>query len=136
MTKLLEADRTALATALMGAWDAAAGACTIEFYDGAQPAGPATAVGAQVLLGTLTASDPLGVAATGVLTFDPITQDNAADASGTAAWARLKDGAGTARADFSVSNGAGAGEIKLNTATIVMGGPILMTSFVLTMPGG
>lgn len=135
VVKLLEADRTALAAALKDLWDNDSGPCTIEFYDGSMPAGPATAVGAQVKLGTLTCSDPIGSEATGALTFGAITQDSLADASGTAAWARLKDGGGDARADFDVSNNAGTGVIKLNTTTIVAGGPIAVTSFVITMGG-
>jgi hypothetical protein len=134
--KLLVADRTTLAGDLRALFDDQSGPCTLEFYDGSQPAGPATAVGSQVKLGTLTCSDPLGSAGSGALTFDAITQDSAADASGTATWARLKDGSGVARADFDVSNGAGTGAIKLNTTTIVIGGPIEVTSFVITMGGG
>jgi hypothetical protein len=133
--KLLEADRTALAAALKGLWDDQAGPCALEFYDGSMPAGPATAVGAQVKLGTLTCSDPLGSEAAGALTFGAITQDNAADATGTATWARLKDGAGNARADFDVTNTLGNGVVKLNTTSIVQGGPILVTSFVVTIGG-
>lgn len=133
--KLLEADRTAIATKVRELFDDQVGACTLEFYDGSMPAGPATAVGAQVKLGTLIASDPLGTEAAGALTFDPLTQDNAADASGTATWARLKDGSGAARADFDVTGLAGTGVIKLNTTTIVEGGPIAVTSFVITIGG-
>lgn len=133
--KLLEADRTSIATHLRGLWDNQAGPCTLEFYDGAMPAGPATAVGAQVKLGTLIASDPMGSEAAGALTFDPLTQDNAADAGGTATWARLRDGTGNARADFDVTGLAGNGVIKLNTTSIVEGGPIAVSSFVITIGG-
>lgn len=133
--KLLEADRSALATALLAQWDAASGPCTVEVYDGAQPAGPATAVTTQIKLGTLTCSDPLGSVATGVLTFGTITQDAAADASGTAAWGRLKDGAGVARFDFDVTDTAGVGVLKLNTVSIVALGPIQVSSFTFTIGG-
>jgi hypothetical protein len=133
--KLLEADRTALATALKGIFDDQAGPCTLEFYDGSMPAGPHVAVGAQVKLGTVTCSDPLGSEAAGALTFGAIPQDNSADAGGTATWARFKDGAGNARADFDVSNLAGSGVVKLNTVTIVAGGPIRVESFVITIGG-
>lgn len=133
--KLLVADRTSLASYLATIFDDQSGPCTLEVYDGSQPAGPATAVGAQVKLGTLTCSDPIGTGGSGALTFGAITQDSAADASGTATWCRLKDGGGTARADFDVSNGAGTGVLKLNTVTIVIGGPIAVTSFVITIGG-
>jgi hypothetical protein len=137
VVKLLAADRTAMATALRTAWDTAVagGPCTLLFYTGAQPAGPNVAVGAQVKLGTLTCSEPLGSEAAGALTFDTITQDAAADAGGVATWARLVDPDGVARADFDVGDGASTAVIKLNTTTIVAGGPISVTSFVITMPG-
>jgi len=137
VAKLLEADRNAMATALRDAWDAAvaAGPCILEFYDGAMAAGPTSAIGSQVKLGTVTCSDPLGTVAAGALTFGAITQDNAADAGGTATWARLRDADGVARGDFDVTNTAGTGAIKLNTVTIVAGGPIRVNSFVITMGG-
>ena len=133
--KLLAAVRTALATALLTAFDVGDGPCELKIYDGAQPAGPATAVTTQVLLGTLTCSDPIGSAAAGALTFGSVTQDSAADASGTASWARLLDGDGNALADFDVTVTAGSGVVKLNTVTIVAGGPIAVTSFVITIGG-
>lgn len=133
--KLIAAVRTAMAAAMLTQFDAAAGPCTLKVYDGAQPADPTVAVSTQVLLGTLTCSDPLGSTAAGALTFGAITQDNAADANGTAAWARLLDGAGNPVADFDVSNSAGNGVVKLNTVTIVQGGPITVTSFVITVGG-
>lgn len=133
--KLLPADRTAIATALRTAWDVGAGPVTLEIYDGAMPATPSTALAGQVKLGTLTCSRPLGTEAAGVLTFSAITQDDQADASGTAAWARLVDGAGVPRALFDVTNTAGAGVVKMNTVTIVQGGPIRVDSFTVTIGG-
>lgn len=136
--RLLAADRTAMATALRTAFDnaTATGPCTIKFYTGAMPAnGPSDAVTTQTLLGTTTCAQPLGSEAGGVLTFGTITQDSAADATGTAAWARLVDGNGVARADFDVSDNAGTGIVKVNTVTFVAGGPIQITSFTLTMGG-
>jgi hypothetical protein len=133
--RMLEADRTTLAGALRATWDLPAGPCTLEFYDGAMPAGgPSEAVGAQVKLGTLTCTEPLGTEAA-ALPFDPIAQDNAADADGTATWCRLRDGAGVARGDFDVTATAGTGTVKLNTVTIKAGGPIRVTAFVVTMGG-
>lgn len=134
--KLLESDRTALATTLRDLWDSASGPCTLEFYTATQPAGPAVAVTTQTKLGTLICSDPIGSAASGVLTFASISADASADADGTATWCRLKDGAGVARADFDVTNTSGNGYVKLNTTVIVAGGPILVTSFLVTIGGG
>lgn len=136
--KLLVADRTAVATYLRGLFDDQVGGCTLEFYDGAILAGPASAITTQTKLGTLPCSDPLGSEAAGAVTFGPITQDNAADASsdaGGVTFALLRDGAGVARAVFDVTNNAGTGTIKVNTTTIVAGGPILVSSFVITIGG-
>lgn len=133
--KLTATVRTALADALLAAFDGGDGPCVLRFYDGSQPAGPGTAVGAQVLLGSVVCADPVGTTASGVLTFDAMTQDDAADATGTATWARLVDGDGNAVADFDVSDTGGTGAIKLNTVSIVVGGPIVVSSFVITLGG-
>lgn len=133
--KLSTAARAAMATALIAQIDGGSGPATLAFYTGTQPAGPGSAITGQVLLGTLTCSDPSSTQADGVITFEAITQDSAADASGTASWARLADSAGAGVADFDVTAAAGDGAIKLNTTTVVAGGPIAMTSLTITMPG-
>jgi len=120
--------------ALLAKLDNGAGNCTINFYTGAMPATPATAITTQTLLGTATCSDPVGSVATNALTFGTITQDSSADASGTAAWARLVDPSGTARLDCDVTGLAGTGAIKLNTTTIVAGGPIAVSSLIIRLP--
>lgn len=131
---LATSSRTALAAALLTDFDAGAGACTLKFYTGAMPATVATAASG-TLLGTCTCSDPMGSAAAGALTFGAVTQDSAADASGTVGYARLFDGDGNAKADFDVSATGGGGAIQMNTVTIVVGGPIQVTSFVITIGG-
>lgn len=122
-----------LADVLIAALDAGSGAAYARFYTGTMPATPATAITTQTLLGTMTCSDPCATRAGGVITFDAITQDSAADASGTATWARLFDSAGNAKIDLDVTDDAGTGAIKLNTTTIVAGGPIQLNSLVITI---
>jgi len=134
--KLTTAVRNSMAQAILDALDAGSGAAALKFYTGAQPAGPATAVTDQVLLGTLTFSDPAGSISAGVLTFGAVTHDSAADATGTATWVRLETSAGAAVMDGDVTNTAGAGFVKMNTTSIVAGGPIQVSSGSLTMPGG
>ena len=113
--------------------DAGAGPATLKVYTGSKPATPETAIGAQVLLGTLTFSDPCAADASGgVLTFSSITQDPAADASGTAAWARVADSNGVAIWDGTVTAVGGGGDFQLNIVSITAGGPIQMTSATLT----
>lgn len=108
---------------------------TIKIYNGSQPTNPQTALGGQVLLGTLTfASTSFGPGATGMATANPIVQDTSADASGTATWARIAAGGGSTVFDCDVTTSLGGGTIQLNTTTITAGGPIQITSFTLNMP--
>lgn len=123
--------RTALADVIKNAIDGGAGAGTIKVYTGTKPAGPDTAITSQTLLGTLTCSDPCGSTSSGVLTFSAITQDSSADATGTAAWARIADSSGTAIVDVSV--GTSGTDLIMNTVSVVSGGPIAVTSLTITM---
>ena len=115
--------------------DAGGGPAIIEFYTGAIPTALGDALTDQVKLGTLTCSDPAATQATGVLTFGTITQDGAADASGTAAWAYIKDSTGAIVNAVDVTDTAGDGFIKVNTTTVVAGGPIAITSLTITVGG-
>lgn len=68
----------------------------IRIYDGAQPTDADTAVGAQVLLAELRfAADAFPAAVAGLLTANAITSDPSANATGTAAWARILKSDGT-----------------------------------------
>lgn len=129
--KMLAATRNALGDALISAIGSAA---TLKIYDGSQPAGPATAISSQVLLGTLTCASPFAPSTSGgVVTAGTITQDSAADATSTATWFRLATSGGTAIMDGTV--GTSGADLNLNTTSIVTGGPISVSSLVLTMPG-
>lgn len=114
--------------------DAGAGAGTIKIYTGTQPTTAADAIVAQVLLGTLTFSDPCGTSASGTLTMSAITQDSAADATGTATWARIADSTGATVCDVDVTATGGGGTLQFNTTSFVIGGPILISSFTITVP--
>jgi len=121
-------------TQIRDAIDAGAGPGTCKIYTGTIPADVATGIGASVLLGTLTFSDPCGTVGTptvGALTMSPITQDSSADATGTATWARIYDSTGAAVMDIDVSQTGGGGTLQLNTTNIVIAGPILINSFVI-----
>lgn len=113
-----------LAQAWVDAVDAAATPGYFEVYTGTIPATPATAITDQDLLGTLTFSDPCGVVADGVVTFNAITGDTSADATGEPAWVRVYDGDDNVVGDYSASNMAGDGPFKFNTLDIEAGGPI------------
>ncbi len=130
--RLNDAAANAALDAIRTRIDAGSGAGTIKIYTGTIPTTAATAVGSQVLLGTLTFSDPSAPSATArTLTFDTITQDSSADATGTAAWARIADSDGTTIFDCSVGSSSGV-VLQLNTTAINALGPIAVTAFTLS----
>lgn len=118
---------------VMNAIDAGSAGGTIKIYNGAMPADADTAIGSQVLLGTLTFSVSCGSITAKALTMATITQDSSADATGTATWARIADSAGTTVMDIDCSITGGTGALQLNTTNIVQNGPILITSFVISV---
>lgn len=114
--------------------DAGGAAGSLEIRSGTQPASANDLV-TGTLLAVLTFSYPSAPnAVNGVLTFDPLTQDSAADATGTATWARAKDSAGNTAFDCDVHTSSAT--LNLNTNEIVEGGPLEVTSFTVTMPAG
>ena len=104
----------------------------LRIYDGTQPATADTAVSTQVLLSTLTLNATSApVAAAGVLTFNAITQDASAAATGTATWFRvLKSDNTTAVFDGSV--GTATSDIILNTVSIVAAAVVSISSVTYT----
>lgn len=114
--------------------DAGSGAGTIKLYTGTQPTLAGDPITTQTLLGTLTFSDPCGTETTGTFTASAITQDSAADATGTATWARIADSTGATVCDVDVGNAGGGASLQMNTTSIVVGGPILITYFTITIP--
>lgn len=135
--RLIPALRSAIADLWISYFDAGTGPAIIEFYSGPMPTvlGETLAEFVQVKLGTLTCSDPAATQTAGVITFAAIAQDGAADASGTAAWAYIKDSTGAIVNAVDVTDNAGDGFIKVNTTTIVAGGPIAITSLAFTVGG-
>ena len=126
MAGLNETIRNARLNVIRDAIDAGGSAGVLEIYSGSRPA---TGGAATTLLGTLTFSDPCAPDASGgELTFNSITEDSSADASGTASWARITDGDGTFVMDMAVGESGSGAQIILNTVTIVEGGPIRVTS--------
>ena len=105
---------------------------SFQLYTGTKPDGPDTAVGTQVLLGTMALSYPSGAVAAGSLVFGAITQDSSADASGTATWGRFLSSSGVAVLDVDVSTIGGSGFVQMNTVNVVALGPILVNSCVIS----
>lgn len=131
--RLVTALQTSVITPVMAAIDAGSGPGVIEIYTASIPATADTAITTQTKLGTLTFSDPSGSVTSGVFTASAITQDSSADATGTAAWARIKDSTGATVCDIDVTSTGGGGVLQLNTVNVVAGGPILITAFVLNV---
>jgi len=119
---------------LKTAVDAGSGAGTIKVYNGTQPTTANDAVSTQTLLATLTFSDPCGTTSAGTLTMSAITQDSAADATGTATWARIADSSGATVFDVDVSSTGAGGTLQFNTTNFVIGGPVLISAFTITVP--
>ena len=84
------------------------------------------------LLGTLTCSATLGTVTTGVLTFNAITQDSAADATGTFALARLYKSDGTTVVMEGLTVGTSGTDIIMNAAASTIGATISMSSATIT----
>ena len=106
----------------------------ILVYTSPMPADTTVGITTQTLLGTCTLQNPCGVSASGTLTFNAITQDSAADNSGTAFWARRTDSAGTVVSDHDITVVGGGGALQMVSTTIVAGGPIAFTSLTETLP--
>ena len=130
--RLTNAAASAAADAVVDRIDTG-GAGTIKIYTGTIPTDADTAVGAQTLLATLTFSaTAFGAAANGVATAAAITSDTSADATGTAAWARIASGAGTTQLDVTV--GTTGEDINFNTVSFVSGATVAITALTYTQP--
>lgn len=108
----------------------------LRIYDGTQPTNADTAVGAQVLLAELrynATSAP--AAAAGVLTFNAITSDTSANATGTASWFRaLKSDGSSAVYDGSV--GTSGADINFNSVAFSIGAQVDITALTYTQQKG
>ncbi len=131
--RLTNAAASAAADAVVDLIDAGSGAGTIKIYTATIPTDANTALGAQTLLATLTFSDPaFGAASNGVATASAITSDSSADATDTAAWARIADSNGTTIMDVTV--GTSGEDINFNTVSFVSGAAIAISSLTYTQP--
>ena len=107
----------------------AGGSALLRIYDGARPA---TGGAATTLLAELVCNATFAAAASGgVLTLNAIAQDSAANATGTATWFRIVQSNGTTHLlDGNV--GVSGSDLNLTTVSVVAGGPLSVTSFVVT----
>jgi hypothetical protein len=106
----------------------------LRIYDGSRPATADTAVGAQTLLAELRFNATAAPAASaGVLTFNALTADSSANATGTASWFRALSSNGTT-AVFDGEVGTSGSDLNLATTSIVAAAEVSVTSFTYTQP--
>ena len=123
-----------MAAALIADLDAASVPFYARLYTGTIPATPAASLSGNTLLGTVTgAADPSATNSGGLITFNPVVQDDAADASGTATFMRVFKGDDTVWADLDVGDLASSCTAKMNTVTVVAGGPIRVNAFTIAV---
>jgi hypothetical protein len=105
----------------------------LRIYDGTQPANADTAVSTQVLLAELRFNTTAAPAASaGVLTFNALTADSSANATGTASWYRaLQSDGSTVVMDGTV--GTATSNLILNSAAIQSGAQVSVSSFTHTV---
>lgn len=132
--KITTTRRSAIAQDLIA--DIAAGTTNpnpvMEIYTGTIPAMGGTIT--DTLLATLTLTTQVATESSGVITFDAITEDSSADASGTAGWCRVLDRDGGEAAYFTIADD-GSGEINFNSVSIVAGAPVAVSSLTVTVGG-
>lgn len=104
----------------------------LRIYSGTVPASANAALSGNTVLAELTCGSPFApAAASGVLTANAITQDTAANATGTATFFRLFKSDGTTVAAQGTVGTTGA-DVNLNTVSITLNGPVSVTSLVWT----
>lgn len=117
------AAKTARMQAVIDQIDAGAGAGTLEIGT----------TGMGTVLAILTLADPSGTASAGVLTFDfdPDISDTSANATGTAAEARIKDSNGTVIIS-GLTVGTSGTDIVLDSTSITTGQTVTLTTGTIT----
>lgn len=117
------AAKTARMDAVIAQIDGGAGAGTVEIGT----------AGMASVLAILTLADPCGTTAAGVLTFDfdPDISDSSADATGTAAEARIKDSNGTVIIS-GLTVGTSATDIVLDSVSITTGQAVTLKTGTIT----
>ncbi len=120
----------AVRNAMLDALTTYAGASALlRIYSGTRPAtgGAATTLLAELVCNATFAPGASG----GTLTLNAIANDASANATGTATWFRLVKADGTTHVlDGSV--GTSGADLNMNTVSIVAGGPVAVSSFVVT----
>lgn len=107
---------------------------TLEIRTGAAPANCAAADSGTVLATMTLPSDWMAAAVAGAKALSGTWQDTSADATGTAAHFRIKQGA-TCHLQGTVTATGGGGDITLNNVSIAVTQAVNITGFTLTAGG-
>lgn len=99
---------------------------TVIFYEGAQPASPTVAADPNSALVTLTFPEPCIKETTAAYVELHPTDTATVIKTGTAAWARIYNGAGEVAADLTVGT-----DISLANTNLVVGGTLFIQSIKL-----
>ena len=102
----------------------------LNIYDGARPASNGGTITTQNLLATVGLTDPAGSVTDGVFEADAI-EDVLILATGTAAWARSFDADDGTIADLDVGVNGSSAAIWLDNVSLVEGGLVSVTAFVI-----
>jgi hypothetical protein len=122
--------KTARATVLLTALDAAATPPTVRLYTGPQPVAGA-AITTETLLAESLLSDPCGSVTGPTLTLT-LPPPALVLADGTAAWGRIEDGDGNWRLDGDVGLGGSGAFFEVDAVTVYAGGLLSWTQATLT----
>jgi len=87
--------------------------------------------GMGTVLATINLANPAGTTSGGVLTLTPTLSDTSADATGTAAAARIRTGA-SADVVTGLTVGTSSTDIILDTTSIVLGATVSLSSATIT----
>lgn len=104
----------------------------VKFYQGTIPATPETAIGAQVLLASVTMPTPAFTSTNGLMTANAISAGSVASTGNAQFFRWFKSDATTVIADGSV--GISSADCNLSTTALVSGGTVQITSFTYTIP--
>lgn len=100
----------------------------VDIYTAPKPAGPSVAITTQTKLARLTLANPAfaaGVA--GIAVANAVGSDTSADATGTAAWTRMRKSDETAEYDGTAGVGTGF-NLNLSTVSLFVGQLVQITS--------
>lgn len=105
----------------------------LRIYDGTKPAGPDTAISSQTLLAELRfAATAMASNSNGVMTFNALTGDSSANATGTATWYRAYQSDGTTPICDGTIGTSGC-DMNLNAVGVTAGLAFDITSFQHTV---